>query len=161
MKHGNILLISSFIIEGIFSNFISIHSKHFNPLFLFMAIIIIYPYYKDKRKYYKLCFIYGLLYDIIYTNTLFFHSIIFILVVHIVHYIYKLCSLNLINMIVVTLTSICIYRIISYLLLCLLTANSFSLITLSTSVTSSLVMNIIYMIISYIVIHYIYCYYKW
>jgi len=100
MKIRYYLLTISLIIEGIISNFISIQTKLWSPLLLLMTIIFIYPYFKNDKKYYKMCLIYGILYDLIYTNTLVFHGFLFLLIGYIVHYLYKLFSLKIINIII-------------------------------------------------------------
>lgn len=153
MKRIYIILAASLIFEGIFSNFIRVQTMVWNPLFLLISLIVICPYLKNTKKYYKICFIYGILYDLIYTNTFFFHGVLFIIIGHLVIYLYKLFSPNIINLVIIITISIFIYRGISFILLCLLNNYYFSLITLFRSITSSLLSNIIYTIILYIFIN--------
>ena len=71
-----VALIISFLLEAIFSNFVSI-GGYFVPLFTLTALIIICPFLQEKEKYYKYAFMAGMLYDLFYTDTIVFHAIIF------------------------------------------------------------------------------------
>ena len=160
MKLYHYLLIVGFILEGIITNFIPIQTKLFNPLLLFVTIVFVYPYFKNDKKYYKTCLIYGIIYDLIYTNTLIFHGILFLLIGYIVHYLYKLFSLNIINITIIVIGCIVIYRILGYLLVCLVSSYNFSWFTLLNSITSSLILNVIYISFLYIIINKKYHYFK-
>ena len=142
-----ILLAFSFILEGIFSNFISIHSI-LSPLFVLMSLIIIYPFLlNNKESYYKICFIVGLLYDLIYTDTIIVHAFLFLIIGFTITKINLILANNHINVMVMALIIIILYRLILYCLL-LLTGNiSFDIFDLFQSIYLSLVVNIIYIVV--------------
>lgn len=138
------MIILSFILEGLISNLISIQTKLFNPLFTLISLILFNHKY-NLKKYLIISFCIGLLYDIIYTNTLFLNAFIFLLLSYLTYIIFKIINNNLINRVIVSVASIFIYRIIVYLIL--ITRYSISYKILINSITSSLLINIIYILI--------------
>ena len=151
MKRVYLILILGFLLEGILSNFILLSTHSFNLLFSLISIVLVYPFFKDNKKYYISCLIYGFVYDIVYTNTLFFHGWLFLCIGLFVRYSYQLFFSNILNVIVIVFLSILLYRFISYGLLCFTNYYDFSLLVLLKSITSSLFFNMFYMLLIYIV----------
>lgn len=142
-----IILVFSFIFEGIFSNFISTYS-FFSPLFVLMSLIIIYPFLiNDKESYYKCCFIMGLLYDLIYTDTIIVHAFLFLIIGFLITKINLILANNHINVMVVALIIIILYRLIMYLLLILTSNVDANIWNFFESIYLSLIANIIYVVI--------------
>lgn len=161
MKMLYIILFMSFYLDGIFSNLISINTKFLNPLFSLVAIINIYPFFtENKTKYYKICLVYGILYDLIYTNTIFLHALLFFLIGYMISYLHKNLTTHLLNIILATLISIIIYRFSSYTLICIVSNYEFSFLYLLKSITTSIFSNIIYTSILYFLLKDKYHYYK-
>lgn len=150
MKFILFMLSIGFYLEGIYSNFVSISTRVFNPLFSLITLVLIYPFFKEKRKYLLVCFGYGILYDFIYTDTLIFHGLLFLLIGYLSCYMHKLFSFNFLNIILITSTSILFYRLLSYIFLCLVGGYSFIWIKLLYSITSSIIINIFFAIILYL-----------
>ena len=70
------ILLISFAIESIVSNLIPLNSI-FIPLFSIVSLVVVYPLFNgDKNKFLIYSFIFGLLYDIVYTNTIFVYTVI-------------------------------------------------------------------------------------
>ncbi len=154
-KKRNIAIITilafSFVFEGIFSNFISTYS-FFSPLFVLMSLIIIYPFLiNDKRNYYKCCFIIGLLYDLIYTDTIIVHAFLFLLFGFLITKINVILTNNNINVMVVALIMIVLYRIVLYCLLILTSNVNPNLFNFIQSIYLSLLANIIYIVVMNII----------
>ena len=150
-KTRNIVIITilafSFIFEGIFSNFISAYS-FFSPLFVLMSLIIIYPFLiNNKETYYKCCFIIGLLYDIIYTDTIIVHAFLFLIIGFIITKINLVLANNHVNVIIMALIIIILYRTILYCLLILTSNVDFNFWNFLQSIYLSLIVNIIYIVI--------------
>lgn len=150
MKYMILILAISFYIEGIISNFVSIFTRFCNPLLSLMTIIAIYPFFKNNKRYYQVCFIYGIIYDIVYTDTLIFHGFLFSYIAYLIHYMYKIFSLNILNIILLTFIAVVAYRSLSYILLCLVGNYQFIWLNLFHSITSSLLLNMIYIILLYL-----------
>ena len=79
-----LIIISSFILDIILSNvlpFMKGHLSIFTSLFVPITIYLIYPFYKNQElKYYIESFIIGIIYDLIFTNLLFFDGVIFLII---------------------------------------------------------------------------------
>lgn len=141
------LLVFSFLFEGIFSNFISTYSI-LSPLFVLMSLIAIYPFLiNDKISYYKYCLVTGILYDLIYMDTIIVHGFLFLIIGYLITKINLIIANNHINVMVIALIIIIIYRLIMYALL-ILTGNVIPNIwNFIESIYLSLLANIIYIFV--------------
>ena len=83
----------SLIIDGILTNYLPFLPNDlslFTPLLTITSLIFIYPFYrKQEKKYYISLFVTGMIYDLFYTNLLFFHAVIFLILGIIIKWIYK------------------------------------------------------------------------
>ena len=121
-----LLLIFSFLLESSFSNLIP-KSSLLIPLFFLTSLTLLYPYFKgNKTNFIITCFICGLLYDIILTNSLFINTISFLFISMFIilgysYLNYSIFSSNILNVIVII-----IYRLISYFFLCIISYIEFN-----------------------------------
>lgn len=115
-------MITTFILEGIISNYITID------------LIIFYFYFK-KNKY---PFFMGILYDIIYTDTLLLHAFIFIIISFLIN---KIRDKNYLYFTFIIL----IYHILKYTILLLI--NPFSIYSLIMLVRNIIINIMIYILI--------------
>ena len=147
-----IAIIISFILEGIFTNLISINSI-FLPLFTITSFVITYPYFNKEKKYLFIItsFIIGVIYDIAYTNSLFINTFTFILCSLLIMLINKYIKENLISKIIINIFITIMFKIISYLLLFIFGFIKFNQNILLKGIYSSLILNIIYGLILYII----------
>lgn len=142
------ILIFSFYLEGILSRLVDI--SFLIPLTTLLSLILIYPYlYDSKRNYYIICFITGLIYDIVYTNTLFLNSFIFLLIGYLISLLNIIITNNSLNVIIISLIIITIYRITTYLILVFVDYLNFNILDLFNSIIYSIILNIIYISIMY------------
>ena len=143
---GLIIIIISIYLDGFLSLFLP-YIPHdlsfFTPMFTLVSLILIYPLYKKKeKKYYIISFIIGFIYDLLYTNLLFYNAVIFLLFGFIIKKVYD--NFDITNFIIslyiiVLITS---YEIINGLLICLLVPVT--PIDVLYKITHSLLLNIIY-----------------
>lgn len=141
----NLALLFSFIFEGIISNFVCV-SK---PLFTLTALVIAYPYYNSSKEYFKMCVFFGILYDIVYTDTLFINGILFLGVGLITKKLNYYLVNNLFNSSIILIINIIFYRLCIYFIL-LLSKNSF--LNLFSSIYLSVLINLIFLYILYFII---------
>ena len=67
MSFSIIIVLISFILEGIISKYIPMNTVLFESFFTVISLIIIYPYFhNEEKKYFTLAFFTGLFYDIVY-----------------------------------------------------------------------------------------------
>ena len=111
------ILVFSFLLDGIISYLLPINSL-FLPLCSLVSLIIIYPYFNgNKKDYYKYTFLFGFLYDLIYTDTLVFYAFLFLFMAFIITKLTLVLSDNYLNLVLITVILIILFRFISYILI--------------------------------------------
>lgn len=140
-----LILLISFFIDGMIS-FVFNNNILFNPLFSLMSLIIVFRYYKrrDDLKYLITISLFGLLVDIVYTDTLFLNTGIYLIIGIIIVKYYKFFTYNLLNSIILGLIVVCIYRLLNFLVLSNAGIISFDFNKLLKSIYSSFILNLIY-----------------
>ena len=104
-----IIVIISLYLDGIVSIIASPNSFYI-PHLLLTTLFFIYPKYKNREKTYNVILIIsGLLYDLLYTNLLFFHAIIFFIIGKLIMFLNKNFSQNIIMQIISLIITITIY----------------------------------------------------
>lgn len=147
-----IITIIAFLLEHLFSTFVSTSSL-FLPLFVLITLILVYPfYYNNKLGYLKYALIVGILYDIIFTNTLFFNMLLFFLMALIIQKVSFVIIINFLNINFITALTIVIYLIISYFLLVVIDYKDFNFNYLLKITYSSLIINVIYNFLAFLII---------
>ena len=151
-----IIIIVSLLLDGILSNFLPYlytNLSIFTPLFTLVSIFMIYPFFKKKEKtYFILIFIVGIIYDLLYTNLLFFNGVLFITIGLLIKYIYKtyeITPLRLILYIIILITS---YEFLTSLVLLIYNVVEVTFYKVFYKIINSLVLNIIYSEIIYLII---------
>lgn len=146
-----LIILISFILEGIFSNYLPVNS-YFASLFTLTSLIIIYPLFTENKDYYKYTFLTGLAYDLIYTDTMIFHAIIFCFMGFLISRLNLVLTDNYINTLIILALSLAIYRVITYLILILVSSLSFNFLNLILSILKSLTANLIYGLVLFLII---------
>ncbi len=146
-----IIIVISFLLEGIVSNFVPING-FLAPLFTLVALIIVYPLFDEVSEYYKYAFVTGLAYDLFYTDTILFHAIIFCFMAFIITRLNLVLSDNYLNILVIMGICILIYRVVTYSLLVLVSTMAFDFMALIISVLKSLIINLIYSALLFFVV---------
>ena len=147
----SLILIISFILEGITSNLISLNSLFF-PLFTLVTLATIYPLFnKNNNKFYLYSIFVGFIYDIVYTNAPFMNSFAFLITAYMIKLLYEYITVSKFNIILVNIIVIVFHQTVLYLLLCLFNYTTFNEVTLFTSLYSSIIINIIYGCVIFII----------
>ena len=96
------ILLFSLIFDGLLTNYLPFlvnDLSWFTPLLTLTSILIIYPFYRKKEtKYYILIFIIGIIYDLLYTNLLFFNAILFLIIALISKIIHRNFQINFLKL---------------------------------------------------------------
>lgn len=144
----------SFILDGLLMRYLG-YNTIFLPLLTLVSLILIYPYFNDNNyRYFKYIAILGLLYDIVYMNTLFFNFFIFMILGFVIVLLNYLLSNNLFINVLITIITIILYRVINYLFYFFIGSIEFSFKVLLNNILCSLILNIIYCIIIYVISEY-------
>lgn len=108
------------------------------------------------KKYYTLVIIFGALFDILYTSTLLLNVVFFLLIALVIKILNTNMSDNIFTINVISIISIILYHLLSFIILNLETSQTYSLILLGNIITHSIIMTIVYTSISYVIIKLIY-----
>lgn len=141
-----LILVISFLLDNLISFFLNTNLL-FNPLLSLVSLIIIFRYYhrKDENKYLITGFVLGLVYDIVCTDTVFLNAGIYLLLSLFIIKFYKIFSYNLLNSAILLIIVIIIYRSITFLVLSNFNFISFNLYHLLQSISSSVILNLLYL----------------
>ena len=154
-----IYLVISFLLEGIMSNiFPSTLSNisYFTTIYVIIAFGIIYPYFDNDKKYFILIFIFGVLFDILYTSTIFVNTFIFIVIGIVIKILYNILSDNVFMTNIISYIGIIVYHVLSFVILMFTGYGDYSIIILFNIIIHRIFMTIIYTSISYFVMKFIY-----
>lgn len=143
-----IIITLSLILDGILSNIFPYTINNlslFTPLLTLISIYLIYPFYKKKEKKYMITlFLTGIIYDLLYTNLIFYNAITFTIIGIISKYIYKHYEINYLNIIIQIILIVTIYESLNALIIILFNLVPMSISRLFYKITHSLLLNIIY-----------------
>lgn len=146
-----ITLIVSFVLEGAFTNIISNNSL-FVPMFTVTALTILYPYFNNKQpKFMLAATICGFFYDIIYTDSLFVNTFSFLSASIAIIIIYNYINMNWININVLNVIIVILFKVVSYMILCMVGYMYFKSNVLIEGIYHSIIANIVYGILLYVV----------
>lgn len=151
-----IILIISFILDGVLTNFLPYGVENislFTPLLTIVALVVIYNFFYHKEKnYYILSFVIGILYDLFYTNLLFLDGLLFLLIAFVITKIYKLVGFNYMWIALDILISIIIYECSFALVIVIFNLVPMSIYRLLYKIGHSIILNIIYGELLYFII---------
>ena len=151
-----IIIIISFLLDGLLTNYLPYlvgDLSWFTPLLTVVSLFIIYPFYrKEEKKYFIIVFVLGILYDLFYTNLLFFNAVMFSLVGILSRWIHKNYEMGFIKLIIYTIIIICFYEISTASILWIYQIVPMSISRIFYKISHTLLLNIIYLEIIYILI---------
>lgn len=144
----NIIIITiGFILDIILSLYIPTTS-YFIPLLTITNIYLIYNR-KEETKYFTTIAALGLIYDLIHTNLLFYHLVIFLILAFITKIIHKNLKQTKITTIIYISIIIIIYEFLNITILSMYQKNIFIINNLLNKIKHSLLFNQIYSLIIY------------
>lgn len=153
------VIIIAFILEIILNNFLPFmvgNLSFFTPMFIIVSLIVIYPFFiKNKTKYFFIAGIVGFIYDLFFTNLLFYNAIIFLALSFIISLLYRYINYNYLSLILFIIISICLYEGCNALIIILFNLVPMSFNKLFYKISHSLIINIIYGEILYFIINHL------
>lgn len=151
-----IIMIISLLLDGLLTNYLPYlvnDLSYFTPLFTLISIFIVYPLYRKKEKeYFISIFILGFVYDLLFTNLLFFNAVLFVFIGFIIKYIIKNFELGYIKIIIYVLLIVIFYESLTALFLGVFNIVPITIDRLIYKITHSLLLNIIYSELLFIII---------
>ena len=138
------ILIISFLLDGIVSNYVSLNGI-FIPLFSLIGLIVSYEFFTfEKELFYKYAFVLGLCYDLIYTDTFVFYAFLFTFMAFIIMHVSKILTSNYFGLLLVSFICIVLFRCITYFFLVITGNVIFNIDNLYKGIYSSFLINFIY-----------------
>lgn len=153
-----ITLLISTLIQGIMSNYLGYTFDSlsiFSTIYVLVALLVLNPFFENKKKYLIILIIFGLITDITYTNTFILNTCLFIIIYYFSKTFHFFFPYNWITMSISNLLSIFIYHIISFLFLNILRYDAYTFSSLLKVLSHSILMTIIYTNIIYTIILFI------
>lgn len=113
------IIILTIFLDGILVYYLP---SYFNNLSLFypmltVTLISLLYHYCPLKKYYRMCFIVGIIYDLLYSNIFLYHALLFLLLAKINSKVYKVFKANLILKILLVIINIIIYDAIGFMII--------------------------------------------
>lgn len=156
MLVSSIVFIISLLLDGILTNYLPYMVSDlslFTPLLTVTSLVIIYPLLrKDKRKYLICCFGAGFIYDLFYTNLLFFNGFIFIVLGLLIIKLYKIFGTGYLKIIGHVLLIIIVYEVLNAFLIIIFNLVPMNLDKLLYKISHSIILNLIYSEIIYFIL---------
>ena len=156
MTASIIILLISLILDGILTNFLPYlvgDLSIFTPLFTLTVIFLIYPLFRKKEiHYFILVFITGIIYDLLYTNLLFFNACLFLIMALISSFIYKKLEVDYLKLIIYLILVIILYETFTGIVLAIFNIVPVTISKIIYKITHSLIINIIYGELIYLII---------
>ena len=154
---STIILLISIVLDGILSNFLPYLVNDlslFTPMLTVIAIFMIYPFFsKKENNYFITIFIVGMIYDLLYTNLVFFNGVLFLIIGFISLEIYKNFEISYLKLIIYLILIISAYEILTGIILLVFNMVPVTLYKVLYKITHSLILNIIYGELIYLIIN--------
>lgn len=154
-----ISLIISFLIQGITSNLLGYTINNislFCTVYVLINIVVLQQYFENDKKILLLIVIFGMLMDIVYSNTLIFTTCIFISIFYLNKLLSAFLPYNALTINVFSLLSVFMYHIISFIFLKILQYETYGIIVLLKVLGCNIIMTIIYTTLLHYIINKIY-----
>ena len=152
-----IIVIISLLLDGILTNFLPYlytNLSIFTPLLTLVSIFMIYQLKKKKeRNYFIIIFIIGIIYDLLYTNLLFFNGVLFIVLGLLIKYIYKTYEITPLRLILYLIILISSYESLTGIILLIYNVVPVTFYKVFYKIINSLFLNIIYGELIYLIIY--------
>ena len=146
-----IIIIVSMYFDGLLTNILPYIPNDLSlvtPMLTIVSLILIYPFYKKKeRKYFITVFIVGMIYDLLYTNLLFFDSLVFLFFGIIIKFIYNNLYVSHIKLSLYIILLIAFYELIMTVFILIFDLVPITPQELLYKITHSLLLKILYGVI--------------
>lgn len=150
-----IYVLFSFLLEGFMSNIFAsslTDVSYFTTIYTVISFVVIYPYFYNKKKYYILLIIFGILFDALYTSTFIVNVFIFLWIGFVIYLLNNILSDNIFMINIISIIAIITYHLLSFIILSIAGYANYSFLLLGRIIVHSIIMTIIYTSLSYLVI---------
>ena len=151
-----IITLISLIVDGVLSNFLPFLEgdlSYFTPLCTIISIFFFYPFFrKEKKRFYISIFLLGIIYDLCFTNLLFWNALLFLVLAVISKYLYKNYGIGPLKILLYTAILVVVYESLNALIIFTFQLVPITFPKLLYKITHSYLLNVIYMEIIYFIL---------
>lgn len=151
-----IVVLLSCLVQGILSNYLGytyLDLSWFSTIYLLIALLVLKPYFENEKKYLVLLTVFGLIMDIVYTNTFILNTCLFILAYYFTKAFHFFFPYNLFTVNISNLLAIFLYHIVSFLFLSVLQYDNYTIWVLLRVLSHSMLMTVLYTSVLYTIVH--------
>ncbi len=132
------------ILDGIIVYYMPSFFNHLTLFYPMLTISLIpFLYYNSIPKYYKYCFILGIIYDLLYSNIFLFNALLFLLLGKIDIKVMRVLKNNLLIYTILVIMNIIIYDLICIILVVFTNYQEVTFVDFLYKIKSSLILNIL------------------
>lgn len=153
-----VIVVISLLLDGILTNFLPYGVESlslFTPLTTLVSIVIVYQLFyqsHNQKQYLIMSMVIGFLYDLLYTNLLFFNSLLFLLVAYITMFLHKQLGEGYVKIILHVLIIIVTYELVTFLCIVVFNLVPISMDRLLYKISHSILFNLIYAELIYTIV---------
>ena len=154
-----ITMIISMIIQGIMSNYLGYTYTDlslFSTIYVLIALLVIRPYFENHKKYFGLLIVFGMILDIVYTNTFILNTCLFIVIYYFSKAFHFFFPYNLFTINISSLLGVFLYHMITFILLSVLGYDSYTIGVLLKILSHSIMITVLYTSVLYASVHFFY-----
>ena len=148
-------LIVSFLLQGFMSNIFNFTISSlsiFSTIYLVVNIVVLKQYFEDDKKFLIIIIIFGLLMDIVYSDTVLFNVFIFIIIFYLNKFLSAFLPYNIMMINLFSLLSVTCYHLITFFFLRILNFDTYTLYVLCKIIACNVIMTIIYTSLLYVIL---------
>lgn len=154
-----ISLLFSLLIQGLMSNFFEYTIDNlsiFSAVYVLINLVVLMPYFEDNKKILIILIIFGLLMDMVYSNTCIFCTCIFLVIFYFNKMLNFFFPSNLLTINIFSILSMIVYHVLTFIFLVILKFDSYGIFVLLKVIGCNIIMTIIYTTILYFLISFVY-----
>lgn len=154
-----ISLLFSLLIQGLMSNFFGYTIDNlsiFSAVYVLINLVVLMPYFEDNKKILIILIIFGLLMDMVYSNTCIFCTCIFLVIFYFNKMLNFFFPSNLLTINIFSILSMIVYHVLTFIFLVILKFDSYGILVLLKVIGCNIIMTIIYTTILYFLISFVY-----
>lgn len=154
-----IALIISTLLQGLMSRYFGYTYANlsiFSTIYTLIVLLIIAPYFTNKKKYFALLLIFGFIMDVVYTDVFLLSVSLFVVAYYLSKTFHSFFPYNWLTISVSNLLCIFMYHTVSFLFLEVLGYDSYSFFNLFKILGCSIISTFVYSSLVYVVVGFVY-----
>ena len=143
-----IIVVGSIYFDGLLTNLLPYLENDlslFTPMLTIVSLFLIYPFYRKKEKdYFIIIGVLGFIYDLLYTNLLFYDALVFLLFGYIIKKIYKNLDIRPLKISLYVTGLIILYELLLSFMILVFQLTPITISEILYKITHSILLNILY-----------------